>query len=313
MSQEKMILIAGPTASGKSAFALDLARRHDGVIINADAMQVYEGLPVLTAQPSAEDRMSSPHELYGCINPEENFSAGKWVTRAHESIRRTLRDKRLPIVVGGTGLYFRALLGGLAEIPPIPDQVRDDAQNLYDDIGEEKFRAALRKLDPLTAEKLARNDRQRLIRAYEVAKHTGKALGEWHALSASKVKFPSRLREGNDAKGVMGVGGELAVSGTLTIEPHLILPPRDQLYAACDKRFTYMIEQGAVDEVRAFLQRGLNPILPAMKTIGVREIGAYLAGAWTLDEAITKAQQMTRNYAKRQLTWFRNQKLIPEG
>jgi tRNA dimethylallyltransferase len=196
-------------------------------------------------------------------------------------------EGRTPILVGGTGLYFRALLGGLAEIPPIPDEVRMKAQELYGQIGEEKFRIALAKLDPDSAGRLAKNDRQRLIRAYEVVTHTGKPLDAWHKKELAR-------------------NSEIDLTN---IETHLVLPPRDELYAACDRRFSLMMEQGAVEEAEDFLKRGLDPDLPAMKTIGLREIGAYLKGDITRDEAITKSQQATRNYAKRQMTWFRNQKL----
>ncbi len=285
MSQQKIILIAGPTAAGKSQLALDLAQKHNGTIINTDAMQIYAGLPILSAQPSATEQSMIPHALYGVLDPSEASSAGKWLALATDSIQRATATRRTPILVGGTGLYFRALLGGLAEIPPIPEHVRTETTKLYDETGEEKFRSALAKLDPDCAARLARNDRQRLIRAYEVAVHTGKNLGEWH-----------KTRAASDFK-------------HMKFETHLLLPPRAALYAACDQRFLRMVEMGAVEEAKNILQRKLDPNLPAMKTIGVREIGAYLSGAWTLDEAITKSQQATRNYAKRQMTWFRNQKL----
>jgi tRNA dimethylallyltransferase len=287
MSQQKMILVAGPTASGKSALALDLARKIRGAIINADAMQIYEGLPVLTAQPSESERQEIPHELYGALNPAEASSAGVWLALAKDAIAKAIAGGRTPILAGGTGLYFRALLGGLADIPPIPDEARAEAARFYDEAGEEKFRKALAKLDPDSATRLAKNDRQRLIRAYEVARHTGKTLGEWHR----------RMTENR---------GQKTESGYI-FEPHLLLPSREELYAACDRRFLSMIERGAVEEVKSFLKRGLGPALPAMKTIGVREIAAHLNGEVTLANAIAKAQQATRNYAKRQMTWFRNQ------
>ena len=321
MSQQKIILIGGPTASGKSTLALELAQKNCGTIINADAMQIYAGLPLLTAQPAPAERHEIPHELYGTLDPAEASSAGKWLALATDAITRSFAEGRTPILVGGTGLYFRALLGGLADIPPIPDAVRAETVRLYDHSGEEKFREALAKLDPDSAKRLARNDRQRLIRAYEVVVHTGKTLGEWHSLSHNVIpakagiqwsasarqrlmramdmaQLDSRFR-GNDVMGALDIA----------IEPHLLLPPREALYAACDQRFLKMIERGAVEEVKAILKRGLDPALPAMKTIGVREIEAYLKGDWTLDEAIAKSQQATRNYAKRQMTWFRNQGL----
>lgn len=285
MSQQKIILVAGPTASGKSALALDLAKKHNGTIINADAMQIYEGLPILSAQPSDDDQKTIPHELYGIMNPAEASSAGKWLSLATAAIKRAAAG-RTPILVGGTGLYFRALLGGLAEIPPIPPEVRVATQKLYDESGEETFRNLLKRLDPDSVANLARNDRQRLIRAYEVVTHTGKTLKQWHA--------------------------NRAIAPKAAFEPHLLLPAREKLYAACDQRFEAMIKHGAIEEAKAFLARNLNPDLPAMKTIGIRELAAFLNGETPLEAAIAQAQQATRNYAKRQLTWFRNQKLIPE-
>jgi tRNA dimethylallyltransferase len=285
MSQLKIILVAGPTAAGKSALALDLARKNNGTIINTDAMQIYAGLPILTAQPLATEQKEIPHELYGVLDPAEASSAGRWLALATAAIEKTTAIGRTPILVGGTGLYFRALLGGLAEIPPVPDEVRQKVEKLYDEWGEERFRAELAKLDRDSAAKHARNDRQRLIRSYEVAKHTGKSIGYWQKQGSGRTK--------NFAPDI-----------------HLLLPPREGLYAACDRRFLKMMEQTAVEEVKTFLARKLDPTLPAMKTIGVREIGAYLNGEWTLDEAIAKSQQATRNYAKRQMTWFRNQKLV---
>jgi tRNA dimethylallyltransferase len=297
MSHSKMILVAGPTAAGKSALALDLARKTRGAIINADAMQVYAGLPILTAQPSAVERKEIPHELYGVLDPAERSSAGRWLALAQDAIQRTVASGHTPILVGGTGLYFRALLGGLAQIPPIPDDVRAEAQKLYEEWGGEKFRLALAKLDPASAAKLAKNDRQRLIRAYEVVRHTGKAIGEWQKKERLEVRG-QRL-----GKGISSTSNPQPLAS----ETHLLLPFREELYPACNMRFAEMMERGAVEEVKQFLQRDLDPALPAMKIIGVREIGFYLKGEWTLEQAIAKAQQATRNYAKRQMTWFRNQ------
>jgi tRNA dimethylallyltransferase len=198
-------------------------------------------------------------------------------------------------VVGGTGLYFKALLGGLADIPPVPDVVRAEVQKLYDQLGGKGFHLMLTKLDIESATRLAKNDRQRLIRAYEVALHTGKPIGYWQ-------KEGPAIRD-------QGSGGKIYLPGCrpLNVTPYLLRPPREQLYAACDRRFEKMIERGVVEEVKQFLKRGLDPDLPAMKTFGLREIAAYLKGEATLEQAIVKAQQATRNYAKRQMTWFRNQ------
>lgn len=283
MGQPKIILIAGPTAAGKSAYALDIAHKQQGTIINADAMQIYAGLPILSAQPSAQEIQTVPHLLYGTLDPATKSSAGLWLGMAIHAIKNCILQGTTPILVGGTGLYFNALLGGLSDIPAIPNEVRQKTQKLYEEIGEEKFRGELAALDPETAQRLAPNDKQRLIRAYEVAIHTGQPLSSFHKKKAFNW------------------------IDAYEIERRLLIPQRDKLYAACDQRFHKMIEQGAVEEAKTFLERGLDPSLPAMKTVGLREIGSYLKGEITLDEAIAKAQQMTRNYAKRQLTWFRNQ------
>jgi tRNA dimethylallyltransferase len=286
MKQQIIILIGGPTASGKSAFAMKLARQKYGSIINADAMQIYASLPLLTAQPDASDKTEIPHLLYEVTDPSEPSSAGKWLSQARDAITQTCKAGRTPILVGGTGLYFEALQGGLADIPNIPEEVRAEVQKLYDAWGEEKFRGALSEFDKESALRIARNDRQRLIRAYEVAIHTGKNLGFWQ-----QQKSPPPLQDAQEE---------------FTFEHHLLLPPRDNLYEACDKRFLQMIEHGAIDEVKNLLARKLSPELPAMKILGVRELASYLNGEASLESAILKAQQMTRNYAKRQLTWFRN-------
>ncbi len=281
MLQASIVLIGGPTASGKSALALRLAREKNGNVINADAMQVYAELPVLTAQPGIKDKAEISHLLYEVMDPSESSSAGKWLALARTAIAKTRAEGRIPIVVGGTGLYFEALTKGLADIPSVPDNVRNEAQRLYADWGEEKFRSALARRDPDSAARIASNDKQRLIRAFEVVEHTGKTLGDWHKSGGAS-------------------GAENAV------ERRLVLPPRDKLYEACDRRFRNMIDGGALDEVRRLLERNLSPDLPAMKILGVREIAAFLRKEMSLEDAVSKAQQHTRNYAKRQMTWFRN-------
>jgi tRNA dimethylallyltransferase len=323
MLQQHIILV-GPTASGKSARAMELARAHKGSIINADAMQIYAGLPLLTAQPAPQDRAEIPHLLYEVTDAVEASSAGKWLAQAQTAIQQVLAEGRTPILVGGTGLYFEALRGGLAHIPAIPDAVRTKVENLYAEWGEEKFRTELAKYDAHSAARIARNDRQRLIRAYEVAIHTGKPLGEWHKRSSP----PPPLAGGGWGVGAFHKNENLGTPldlmpppptparegrgsqynhANFKFETHLLLPPREELYANCDKRFLAMIDQGAIDEVKKLLARNLSTSLPAMKIIGVREIAGYLNGEMNRDDAIAKAQQMTRNYAKRQMTWFRNQ------
>lgn len=284
MTYPTLYLIAGPTASGKSARALELAAKTNGVIINSDAMQVYSGVPILTAQPDELAKKAVPHELYGTVPPTENSSAGHWADLAAVAIENAISGGRAPIIVGGTGLYFKALLEGLADIPRIPDDVRAEINALYDKLGSELFRSQLCKIDPGSARHIKPNDRQRLVRAYEVASHTGKTLGEWHR---------TKHKQG--------------IENRYCVKRILLLPPRDELYAACDGRFLKMMGSGALDEVRFLLSKKINPELPVMKILGVRELSAYVKKRISLDEAISKAQQSTRNYAKRQITWFKNQ------
>lgn len=289
MSQAKIILVAGPTASGKSTLAEELAQKRNGVIINADAMQVYEGLPILSAQPKKDLKTKLPHRLYGERGPAVKFSVALWLNEAKKAVEETIQMGLTPILAGGTGLYFKAYFEGIATIPIIPESVRLETQSKYEDWGEKDFRDALRKLDPISADKITVNDRQRLIRAYEVAFYTGKSLDHFYNIAKPT---PSTMDQ---------------------YEAHLLSPPREKLYQSCNNRFLEMIGEGAVEEVEAFLKRGLDPQLPSMKTIGVREIGDHLIGKTSLLEAITAAQQMTRNFAKRQVTWFKNQWPFPHA
>jgi tRNA dimethylallyltransferase len=275
-------LIAGPTASGKSALALRLAETLGGEVVNADSMQLYADLRLLSARPSAEDEARAPHHLYGVADAAETWSVGRWLDAARDALAGIAARGRTAIVVGGTGLYFRALTQGLAEIPPTPEPVRSQARADYARLGEDAFRARLAGLDPLAAARIAPGDRQRLLRAYEVAAATGRPLNAWQASTAP----------------TLDAGGWRAVA---------IAPPRDALYARCDLRLETMLRHGALDEVKALVARGLDPELPAMKALGVRELAAHLAGQLSLAKALALAQQETRRYAKRQGTWFRNQ------
>jgi tRNA dimethylallyltransferase len=270
-------LIAGPTASGKSALALRLAQESGGEIVNADSMQLYRDLRVLTARPSAEEEARAPHHLFGVVDAADGWSVGRWL----EAAKAVLGGLKGPaIVVGGTGLYFKALTEGLAEIPPVPADVRAAVEARFDTEGETAFRAALAKVDPASAQRIAPGDRQRLVRAMEVSEATGKALSDWQAETSGSV------------------GDWNAV---------VLEPPRDVLYRRCDERLERMVQEGALEEVRALMARGLNPLLPAMKAVGVRELASHLAGETTLPQALEAAQRETRRYAKRQMTWFRNQ------
>ncbi len=283
----RAILIAGPTASGKSALALDLGARlsPDGgaVIVNADSMQVYRELRILTARPSAEDEARSPHRLYGVILAAEACSAMHWRELAMAEIRRAWAEGRTPIVVGGTGLYFRALIEGLAPVPDIPKGVREAARARHAELGAAALHAELAERDPAMAAKLHPGDSQRLIRAWEVIEATGVSLAEWQAGPAEAEAFEGRY-----------LAFKLRV-------------PRTELYARIDGRFLGMMEHGALAEVRSLADQGLDPGLPAMKAVGVPELLAHIRGPTGLEEAIEAAQRAGRRLAKRQTTWLRHQ------
>jgi tRNA dimethylallyltransferase len=277
-----LILIGGPTASGKSTLALALAVELGGTVINADSMQVYRDLAILTARPGPAETARVPHRLYGVLDAADPCSAARWREMAEGEIAAAASRGSLPILVGGTGLYFRALLDGLADIPPIPAAIRAEARCLHRELGGAGFRAALAARDPAGAARLATGDTQRLLRAYEVVAATGRPLGDWQSEQPA--------------------GPRHAAVATI-----LLMPPRPALYAACDARFAAMIAGGGLAEIAALLARRLSPDLPAMKAVGVPELARHLAGEITLDEAVRLGQQATRRYAKRQMTWFRHQ------
>ena len=281
MRKPNAILIAGPTASGKSALALELAAALHGTIINADSLQVYRDLRILSARPDAAAMDAVPHRLYGFLDAAERSSVGSWRALALGEIASAHAAGRLPIVVGGTGLYIKALQHGLVTVPPIPAAIRAEAAELYSTLGGAGLRERLAALDPAGAARLPPGDRQRLTRAFEVVRATGVPLGEWQTrtVTASPYRFASVL----------------------------LAPPREPLYAACDARFRAMITKGGLDEAAALGSRGLDPTLPAMKAVGVPELLRHLRGESLLDEAIAAAQRATRRYAKRQMTWFRHQ------
>ena len=282
MSENSIVLIGGPTASGKSAFALNLARETGGEIVNADSMQIYAGLSVLTAAPTPEELAASPHHLFGVADAADGWSVGKWLQAAATVLADIAARGRTAIVVGGTGLYFRALTHGLADIPPVPETQREVSALLYAAQGEHEFRDVLAALDPEAEARIESGDRQRLLRAHAVAIATGKSLTAWQT----------------DTKPTLAEGTWRGVVLDL---------PRAQLYDRCDARFGLMVENGALEEVAAMEARGLDPALPALKAVGYRELAAHLRGETSLDEALDAARQETRRYAKRQLTWFRNQ------
>ena len=272
-------LIAGPTASGKSALALALAETTGGVIVNADSAQVYRDLPVLSAAPTPRECERAEHRLYGYLDGALPCSAADWAKAARREIADIQAQGRLPILAGGTGLYVRTLLDGIAPVPEIDPEVRRQVRHS----SVEENRARLVELDPEAAARLNIGDSARIARALEVVLSTGRTLADWQ-----------REREG-------GIGSEV------DLQPLILLPPREWLYRRCDQRFGDMVEQGAVEEVRALLARKLDPQLPVMRGIGVCEIAAHLSGETSLAEAIAAGQQSTRRYAKRQYTWFAHQ------
>jgi tRNA dimethylallyltransferase len=269
-------LVAGPTASGKSALALRLAERLGAEVVNADSMQAYRDLRLLTARPTPEEEAQAPHRLYGHVDGAEAYSVGRWL----RAVATLLAEPGPKVVVGGTGLYFRALTVGLAEMPEVPEAARLEASARLDREGEAAFRLALAEQDPEAERRIASGDRQRLVRAGAVLAATGRSLSAWRA----------QTRPPLDAYRAV-----------------VLDPPRPALYARCDARLRRMLAEGALEEVRALLARGLPPDLPVMKAVGLRELAACLEGALDLGEALALAQRETRRYAKRQLTWFRNQ------
>ncbi len=277
----KIIIIAGPTASGKSEAALRLAKERPSVIINADSMQIYREIPILSAQPGNAERNAVPHKLYGFISAKEEFSAGRWLGLTKHEIDRALKEKITPVVVGGTGMYLKSLVEGIAAIPDISPEVRDKVRNQFAETGKEKFHEYLKKIDRAAAEKIRPSDKQRMIRAAEVFLSTGKSILYWR--ENTKPHYPKEY---------------FSIS--------LMLPDRAELYRRCDARFLQMLENGALDEVKNLRELKLPQNSPALKALGVKELSNYLDGKISRDEAIKNAQQSTRNYAKRQYTWFKS-------
>src|SRR5579871_6354716 len=282
----RAVLIAGPTASGKSVLAVELARALDGMVINADSMQVYRDLRILTARPTAGQEKQASHRLYGYVDAAVNCSVGTWLDDARSALAEVERAGRLPIVVGGTGLYFKALLRGLSATPPIPQAIREAIRARLERDGIEALHRELTSRDPVAGARLKPRDRARIPRALEVLEATGKPIDEWHAHGLPPLLRPDEVR---------------AV---------FLAPDRGELQARIDQRFARMLEEGALDEVAALASRKLDPMLPAMKALGVPPLLKHLRGDISLDEARTLGSAETRQYAKRQFTWFRHQ--LPE-
>ncbi|MDE0202242.1 MAG: tRNA (adenosine(37)-N6)-dimethylallyltransferase MiaA [Rhodospirillaceae bacterium] len=276
-----ILVIGGPTASGKSALAAEAAGRFGGVVVNADSMQLYRDLPILTSWPGDALRARAPHRLYGVLDGAERCSAGRWRSLAMAEIERIHGDDALPILVGGTGLYLRALLDGLAPVPAIPETVREAVRTLCEREGSVGLHARLAERDPEAAGRLQPGDSQRVMRAYEVIEATGRSLLSWQAERHDRY---------------------IGRAAVLVLEP-----PRDALYAACNERFERMMAAGALEEAARLLARGLNPGLPVMKAVGVRALLDHLSGVTTLERAVELGRQATRRYAKCQTTWFRTQ------
>lgn len=282
-----VLIIAGPTAGGKSARALAVAQKHNGIIINADSMQIYNALPLLTAQPTQEERAQSPHTLYATLPPQEPCSAQKWRAMAAAEINKAHASGQLPIITGGTGFYIRALTEGFSPVPEIPLSVREEGNELQKRLGNPAFHAELEKRDPAMAARLHPNDTQRLIRAWEVLEFTGTSLAQWQEAPAT------------------GAPAEY------DFKFELILPERAELRARCDRRFDTMITSGALDEARQFHEQiesgAVSADAAVTHALGFRPLQKYLRGEISFDEAVTLAKTETKQYAKRQATWFRNQ------
>ncbi len=279
-----VILLAGPTGSGKSRLAVDLARRRRGVVINADSMQVYGELRVLTARPAVEDEAAVPHRLYGHVPAETRYSVGNWLGDVAATIEATMRAGYLPILVGGTGLYFKALTEGLAAVPAIPASIRASVRAETEGVDTAALHARLAAMDPEDAVHVRPSDRARILRAMDVFTATGRSLAAWR-------------RE----------GGVAAVVDQARAVRVVLAPPRALLHERIAQRAEHTVHHGGLAEAEALLARGLDADLPIMKAIGVRELAAHLRGDISLDEATAAIKTETRRYAKRQMTWFRNQ------
>jgi tRNA dimethylallyltransferase len=280
-------IIAGPTAGGKSAKALEMAAQLDGIIINCDALQIYKDLPILSAQPLDSDRAKTPHELYGILGPEETCSAGRWGELAKQQIEKAFVEKRSPIICGGTGLYIKTLMEGLSPMPTVPSKIREQTNALAEKLGSAGLHTELQKRDPEMAARFHPNHSARIIRAWEVLEATGKSLAEWQR------------------------GDKTAPPDHWHFEITKIIPEREILRERCDARFDWMMQHGALEEVTAFdarIQSGeIAADAPVTKALGFKPLQAFLHGKMSKEEAIERSKIDTRQYAKRQLTWLRNQ------
>ena len=286
-------IIAGPTASGKSARAIELAEEIDGIIINCDSMQIYDGLQTLTAQPPEEDLKQVPHMLYSHLHPNEACSAGNWREIVEPIIHDVLEQGKAPIIVGGSGLYIRALTDGLSPMPDVPQEVRDAAVKKQQELGNPAFHEELKKRDPVMADRFHPFHTARLVRAWEVLEATGKSLSEWQKLT------------------------RLSPPESWDFDIEIIIPERPVQHQRCNDRFLWMMDNGIIEEVEHFSKRiesgEVRDNVPLVKALGYRPILSYIKGEMSKEDAIEQSQARTRQYAKQQVTWFRNQILLSES
>ena len=277
---KKVILLAGPTASGKSELAIYIAKKINGEIINADSMQVFKEIKILSARP--EDYKNIKHHLYGFISVKKNFSTGEWIKHTEKKINEILKKKKTPIIVGGTGLYFKSLTDGIAQIPNISKAKRDKIIKLYNQIGNDEFYKKLIKLDPKCKNKIVKNDKQRMIRFYEVKFYTKKSIFDWQKNTKNNLK-------------------------DINFKKIFLNFPREVLLVKIEKRFKKMVDQGAIKEAKKFKKLGVSKTLTSNNILGLKEIMSYLEGKMTLKDAVERSIIRTRQYIKRQMTWFRGQ------
>ena len=277
---KKVILLAGPTASGKSELAIYIAKKINGEIINADSMQVFKEIKILSARP--EDYKNIKHHLYGFVSVKKNFSTGEWIKSTEKKINEILKKKKTPVIVGGTGLYFKSLINGIAQIPNISKAKRDKIIKLFNQIGVDEFYKKLIKLDPKCKNKIIKNDKQRMIRFYEVKFYTKKSIFDWQKNTKNNLK-------------------------DINFKKIFLNFPREVLLVKIEKRFKKMVDQGAIIEAKKFKKLGVSKILTSNNILGLKEIMSYLEGKMTLKEVVERSIIRTRQYIKRQMTWFRGQ------
>ena len=277
---KKVILLAGPTASGKSELAIYIAKKINGEIINADSMQVFKEIKILSARP--EDYKNIKHHLYGFVSVKKNFSTGEWIKHTEKKIKEIINKKKTPIIVGGTGLYFKSLIDGIAQIPNISKAKRDKVIKLFNQIGVDEFYKKLIKLDPKCKNKIVKNDKQRMIRFYEVKFYTKKSIFDWQKNTKNNLK-------------------------DINFKKIFLNFPREFLLVKIEKRFKKMVDQGAIKEAKKFKKLGVSKTLTSNNILGLKEIMSYLEGKMTLKDAVERSIIRTRQYIKRQMTWFRGQ------